>query len=276
MVVLFGTGSLRVNVLQDVLADVCAVHLADHWWQVEASSIASWCAVVVIDALQGSTVFQQLIAFKTRVPSYPLVLVTTKDAENARHLKRVVLEEVLWTCEAPQQVCAVVTGLRGKSHLAGVARELESADHVGRHLRTALVHACTSASPVRSIAVLATAVGRNRCTLAREWRRVVGVRPAVRLEDFLDWVLLLRALEIRAAGRKWSAVATGLDVHPHTLSRIALRVGGASLSVLAGAGLEGLVERFRRDFLSTMLNLAPVTNCDKAIRCASVQKVLVA
>jgi hypothetical protein len=262
MVVLFASTPALGTALHSVLTPSYSVCIADHWWQVEASSPTSWCAVVAIDQLEDSAAFQHLCAFKTRVPAFPVVLVTARDADNARHLKHLVLEEVLWNCEAAAQLRTVVEGMRGRSLFAGLVRELEAAPRLGTHLRTALVYACTSAVPVRSVGTLARAVGRNRCTLAREWRRVMGIRSAPRLEDFLDWVVLLRALELRARGRKWAAVADDADVHPQTLSRIAVRLGGDSLAALAEVGPERLMERFRSALDACIPASAVVTFCD--------------
>ena len=50
-----------------------------------------------------------------------------------------------------------------------------------------------------------------------------------RLEDFLDWVLLIEALTLRPGMQTWGAVAGALDVHQRSLSRSAKRFLGVTL-----------------------------------------------
>ena len=50
-----------------------------------------------------------------------------------------------------------------------------------------------------------------------------------KLEDFVDWLLLLHAVASKSSRNEWDDVASSLDVHPQTLPRIARRNAGFGL-----------------------------------------------
>jgi hypothetical protein len=113
--------------------------------------------------------------------------------------------------------------------------------------------ACGAHRAPVSVAGLAGAVGRDRTTLCRQWRRAAGSRTAASLDRFLQWALLVRALETRACGRKWEAVAAEVGVHPHTLSRMAVRLAGVPLQALAAAGTGAAFQQFLREVVDPLL-----------------------
>jgi hypothetical protein len=49
----------------------------------------------------------------------------------------------------------------------------------------------------------------------------------------LDWLLLLHAVGRKEPTRSWSSVASDLQIHPHTLGRIAARLATRPLRALA-------------------------------------------
>jgi hypothetical protein len=115
----------------------------------------------------------------------------------------------------------------------------------------ALACAFAASPPFRSVAELAAALGCNRRTLWRQWQVVTRPGVGLRLEDVLDWVLLLHAVGLRGARGNWAAVAAQLGVHPHTLVRTAARLTARPLRVLAGRHQVELVREFAARLLDT-------------------------
>ena len=69
------------------------------WDQFERAIPTAACSIVVVEWLPSSPVFLQLTSLKARFPRQPIVLVTSKDADNARALRSVPAEEVVWLLE---------------------------------------------------------------------------------------------------------------------------------------------------------------------------------
>ena len=119
-------------------------------------------------------------------------------------------------------------------------------------LRTALTFACDSERPVHSVKQLAQAVMSNRRTLWHQWRKVVGL-SGLRLQDFLHWVLLLRATGLKSSGHTWQSAAKEVGIHPHTLSRYAKQLTGQFLLELGAAGEEPVLRLFHDRVLRFLL-----------------------
>jgi len=131
-----------------------------------------------------------------------------------------------------------------------LAAELEEAHHLAPTLRSALAAACRSDPPVRSVGELAARAGCHRRTLNHHWSRGLPAGMALRLEDFLGWLLLVRASQLRAR-TGWTEVAGALGVHEHTLARLAKRLAGATLREAARSGPDGIARAME-------LRLAPM------------------
>src|SRR3989475_10841216 len=71
----------------------------DRWDQFERAIPTAACSIVVVEWLPSSPVFLQLTSLKARFPRQPIVLVTSKDADNARALRSVPAAEVVWLSE---------------------------------------------------------------------------------------------------------------------------------------------------------------------------------
>ncbi len=89
---------------------------------------------------------------------------------------------------------------------------------------------------------LAKSLGCDRTTLWYHWR-TVGTSE-LRLEDVIDWFLLLHASGLKTHNRSWENIAHELAVHPHTLGRMADRLVGVPLRVLEAAGQPALLDLF--------------------------------
>ncbi|HEX2209973.1 MAG TPA: hypothetical protein VHG93_20020 [Longimicrobium sp.] len=255
MLVLYSDQPQNLPRLKSALPGDEAVVLAQEWKEIECTAPRSLCSVVMIEWLRGSDAFPRLSAFKHRNPAHPVVLVTRWDPDNARQLKDVRVEEVVWNREIEQELATAVH--RVCTHHANVVRCLavpfEQAEHLPAALRTALAYACRSDVPVRSVKQLAAAVGSNRRTLWYQWCKALGGASDLRLQDFLHWTLLLRAVGRKTPDRTWTAVAEDVGVHAHTLGRFARQLAGRTLSELASEGVPQVVQRFRGRVMELLL-----------------------
>ncbi|HEX8429959.1 MAG TPA: hypothetical protein VF625_01685 [Longimicrobium sp.] len=217
-----------------LLAEQEVVWMTD-WKEMVSNGSAYPCLVVHVEWLPGDPVAAGLGAFRARYPQHRMILVTRWEAENARSLKHVAVDEVVWLREITQQLAPAVSRVcAGRSNpVRCLARPLADAAHLPVALRAALAYACESDRPVSSVQRLASVVDVDRRTLWSQWNRVPGKRAGVRLQDVLHWVLLVRALGRKTPDRRWTEVAAEIGVHPHTLGRFARRYTGRTLPRLA-------------------------------------------
>jgi hypothetical protein len=218
---------------------------ADCWEKLESSLPTSTCAIVVLGWLRGGDLGERRLGgLKERYPLHPIVLVTSKDADNARALRSAGVEEVVWLSEIEAGLWPAVRRARGSGFLQHLIRVVERALLLDPRLLRALRYACRAERPVRSIGQLAAASGCDRRTLWRHWHDAVAARVSLRLEDVLDWLLLLHAVGRKTPCRSWSSVASELQIHPHTLGRIAARLASRPLRSLAATDQLALTLQF--------------------------------
>ncbi|HSU14022.1 hypothetical protein [Longimicrobium sp.] len=136
-----------------------------------------------------------------------------------------------------------------------LAPAIRRAPHLPARLREALALACDEARNIRTVEKLASAAGCDRRTLWTHWKHTVGA--GLRLQDFLHWLLLLRATHRKTAARAWADVADEIGIHPHTLGRLARQLTGSSLRELAARGHGPLEARFQADVIPLVLTPAP-------------------
>lgn len=253
-VALFASEPQHVRQLQSAFSREQLVTVTHDWAHFEVAAPRSACSVVAIDRLRGSAAFSQLIVFKRRYPRHPAVLVTRWDAENARYLKDLVLEEVVWSHEITRELSTAVQ--RARSSAAGLLRSLsptfEEADHLPRLLRRSLTFACQSEQPVRSVKQLAAMLACDRRTLSEQWGESLR-ESKIRLQDFIHWLLLLRALACKRPDQSWERVAVEVGVHPQSLGRWARRLARGSLPELAERGSQDVGRVFCSEVIVPIL-----------------------
>jgi hypothetical protein len=218
----------------------------------ESASLAA-TAVVVMDWLAHDGLVMRLAALRARLPLLPLILVTRRDADNLRLLSRLSIEEVIFSDEVDRALPAAVLRARGAGVPQGYAELLSRHQGLPPRIRKAAAAALQSRQPLTTLEELAAAVDCDRGTLWRSWRRCFEGEPPLRLQDFLNWVLLLRAIEARSGDTSWQVVALRLGVHEHTLGRIARRLTGARLRDLELAGQQFVLDRFEASVLRPLL-----------------------
>ena len=236
-----------------------SVQRTELWSLFTETVAASACAVVMVDWLAGNPVVQRLEALRVQYPHKPLILVTRKDADNVRLLRRVEIEEVVWTEEVEHVLASTVDRTRHTSVFQEIATELEGAHHLPTRLKHAMAHLFRSPNAITTVEELATAMGCDRRTLWRMWRSGIPDNAGLRLQDMLDWNVLLRATVMRMQCSSWVGIATRLAVHEHTLARAAKRLTGMTLRDLASAGSDRLVTIFKERTLAVIVR-PPVTH----------------
>ncbi len=240
----------RVTAVLDGSAPVVST---DRWEQFERAIPTAACSIAVVEWLQKSPVFPRLSSLKARFRLQPIVLVTSKDADNARALRGIPVEEVVWLSEVQGSLGAAVRRANASALLQRTGLAIKQARRLPPALRECLVYACDAEWPVHSVAELATACGRDRRTLWRHWHRAVARHVRLRLEDVVDWLLLLHAVGRKVPSRSWSDVAAELKVHAHTLARVATRLAGRSLKMLAATDQKTLATQFDDQVVTPVL-----------------------
>jgi hypothetical protein len=226
---------------------------AEHWDEFDRVLPFATCAIVVLGWLRGNDLdARRLGSLKERHPLRPMVLVTSKDADNARSLRSMAIDEVVWLSEIDSGLWPAVRRARAsvvRQHLTGA---VDQALLLDRQLQRAMRYACNAERPVRSIGQLAVACGCDRRTLWRHWHQAVSDRAGLRLEDVLDWLLLLYAVGRKTPAHSWSSVAAELQIHPHTLSRIAARLTTRPLRRLTASDQVPLTVQFHGQLIAAL------------------------
>lgn len=242
-----------------VLASRESAIWADCWEELEHEVSSTACAIIVLGWLRDDLGERRLRTLKERYPQRPLVLVTSKDADNARAFRLAGVDEVVWLSEIETGLWPAVRRARGIGYLEPIMRGIERSLLAYPPLQRALGHACRAEPPVRSIGQLAAATGCDRRTLWRHWHGAVAARLPLRLEDVLDWLILLHAVGRKEPSRSWSRVAAELQIHPHTLGRISARLTARPLRMLAAADQLPLTRQFDTQ-IHTALGSGPARN----------------
>ena len=201
-------------------------HAVRDWRELERAAPSAVCSVVLIESLEHADSVDSLRRFRQRHPTHPVVLVTRGSMENARHLRSLMVDEVVWLADVETALAGAVQRASTCGSLQALAAALGGAQHLPRSLRTALIHACLAARPVYSVAELASSAHCDRTTLCLQWRKAAGAGTCMRLVDFLALVLLVHASRRKRAGRRIAEVAGELGVHEHTLRRLTKRLMG--------------------------------------------------
>jgi hypothetical protein len=227
------------------------------WSTFQRSAAKGDSLVVVLSGEVTGEEVERLATLQRRLPYHPLVLAVDRDPENLRRLSPLRVSEMLWTEELVRGLWPTVRRVRADAALRRLARDFDNADWIPARLRQALAAACRATSPVRTIPELAALVGRDRRTIWRLWQSTFGPEPPLRLQDFLDWLLLVHAAALRSSGQRWTAVAQELAVHEHTIARIARRLAGLNLRQVGDAGASEVTRRFDRRAVRPLLGRDP-------------------
>lgn len=253
MIAVYCPEERQVARLYSALAGI-PVQRSETWTLFIEMVAVSACAVVMADWLTGNPAVQRLEALRVQYPNKPLVLVTRKDADNARLLRRVEIEEVVWTEDIEHALGGAIDRARHTSVFEDIAARIEGATQLYGKLRSGLAYVFRSPNPIRTVEALAFTLGCDRRTLWRLWANTKRADAGLRLQDIIDWNLLLHACIRRAQMNSWVGIAAEFGIHEHTLARSAKRLTGLSLRDLAAAGPKGILAMFETRVLLPMLN----------------------
>jgi hypothetical protein len=223
------------------------------WDEFERALAVVGCAVAVIAWRHADPAGWRLWRLKERRPAQRFVLITGREADDGRTLWGAPADQIVRLTDLEVALWPAIRLVTTASSLQRVAGRFESAFRADPLLGAALRRTFTTARPFRSLAELATVCGCNRRTLWRHWHATVGAGLALRLEDVLDWVLLLHAVGRKVPGRSWAWVAGELGVSPHTLTRTAARLADRPLRALAAVDQLGLAGEFDERLVASLL-----------------------
>jgi hypothetical protein len=124
------------------------LHACVNWQEFAAAVEEAASLVVVIPWLGDSAATRHLRGIKRRAPDTPLVVVTSKDAENARMALDLGISDLVWLSELRQQLPRAIDRARQRSYLRRVAGNVEQAIQMPPPLRNAIAAACSGAAPL--------------------------------------------------------------------------------------------------------------------------------
>lgn len=232
-------------ILCELLNPSFSAILCRSWQEFLRRSERAQCSVIECESLTDPNSFRNLFTFCSYPTLRPVVLTTQLSPANAKALKDLCVDEVVGLNEVERELLTAVKRAVNRSLLALVSRDILRSERLPTHLGRALSAACSSPFAIRSQKELALLAQCDRSTLIRQWNLVLANGPS--LKDGIDWLLLLKAFSFHRGGKTWTWVASKLDIDSRTLSSIAKRLTGRSLSRLSE---EQLLTNFRRDILS--------------------------
>ncbi len=163
----------------------------------------------------------------------PIVLLLRAHPHNLGDARTLPVDELLSWDDCPTRLPSTVARLASRLPRRRLAATFRSNPQVPAAIRKALARACASERPPRTVKELAAETGRHRSTLWSQW---TGVRQRtsspLRLQDLIDWILLLCVLEKRHNGQKWLSATLELGIDERTLRRLSNRLTGRSPSQL--------------------------------------------
>ena len=176
-------------------------------------------------------------------PWVPVVLVTDCDPEVAKLLSAARVAAMVWYRDIQTCLMPRLDALRVMSGMLALAATFERSV-MPRALRRSLVYAARQAAtrPVHSVRELAAAVGCSPVTLFQQFAAHADGNTT--LAGFIGGLTVLRAYELRRAGRSWTQVLDGVPIRRATLVRRVRAWPGCTLERLRGIAPDQLFELF--------------------------------
>lgn len=190
-------------------------------------TLPSWCTILVESRLDRATE-GRISSLARLTPHTPILIVVSRRDVACRCPGLTRTNRLVWSTDIERLLLSTVRRARIESVKTAACVAVSLTQHLGPTVRRAALTALRVSQPVRTVSELAMVVGRHRTTLSRDWN-ISQHRGIHRLEDFVDWILLVDALGTKRDGQPWSDVATGLRVHERSLNRTARRLLGMGL-----------------------------------------------
>lgn len=183
-----------------------------------------------------------------------VILVTDDSPANHMRMARVSVDALVWTSAVAVDLPTAISEGRARGLLRKVANAVDAAS-VGMPAltRRAFDIICNSDVPIFTVSSLALEADSTRSTLNRQWRSAVRESAGLRLQDFLHWHLLLRAVAHHGSPFDSTAAARRLGMGRKTLERQAMHLTGYPIEALAAAGHDRVIALFRDRVLRLLL-----------------------
>ena len=158
----------------------------------------------------------------------PLILVTDSEPEAAQRLNGVNTSAIVWFADLETELPPEIEAARGSVPLLRLAEQARKTT-LAPALRTTLEYSLRAATdrPVRGVRELATATGYSPITLSKAFSRWQHGRTT--LSQFLEALVILRAMQLRSSGMNWKRVSPRLGFALETLHRKSKRWTGCTL-----------------------------------------------
>lgn len=210
--------------------------------------------LVVVVLRPGANDLREIAMFRQCFSTTPLVVVTERDADTARRLASYGIDQMVWSSELRGGGLAGAIGHACSAEFFNaLAYRIGACDRVAPLLRTALARAVRQPMPILKVTALAHLVGKRPDTLGRHWRAAIDGNSTFRMEDFLAWIVLMRAAQRKSREGAWHLAAYGVRVDPRTLSRMSVRVSGLTLHEIDEIGFGALARRCADDLERRLL-----------------------
>jgi hypothetical protein len=226
--------------IQALLGPEVAISLHRRWSDFLSASRTASCSIVEAEELTARISRRNLFHFCVYPPLRPLVLITRFDDVNARALKDLCVDEVVWSNHLDRELVSAVRNSQRREFIVVLGDAIRRNERLPRRLADALAGACTSPVPIQSQKELLEFSHAHRTTLFRQWHQIAGEGET--LKTALDWVVLLRAALRHDAGQSWREISEAMGISNRRLSGIAERLAGLNLSELDTPSIE---KRFR-------------------------------
>jgi hypothetical protein len=221
----------RLNAVAEELPEVASVA----GWPMLASLAGAF--LVVAGDLDDAVVYE-LRFLREREPAVPIVLATSLTTDNLLRLATVTVDRVVdirgGAADWREAIAVAVTDAAPTGQRELVAR-LRQATHLPAWLRVGAIRLATAAPPIRSVKALARSLGCSASTLRTHFGRLPSpprlesggrAESRWRLEDLVDWFVLLYYGWPRRAERNTARAAAAATPTKRTLDHMARRLLG--------------------------------------------------
>jgi len=242
MIAVYCQEEALAKTLAGVLADL-PLRLTSDPARFQQSIGDACCVVVALPNLADADWLVCIDRILGHPPRTELVLVTRFKPENAPALLNLrSVSRVVWEGDLEFGLRPAVVRVLGRHVLACPEKAVEDLMKAGIDLGGVLAILGSPRRPPVTVAGLAAATGLSERRFRYLWHR--SISPSASPKQFLDWLLLGKALHLREFERSWVRVAGSLSVKIDTLRAISLRSTGLTLSELEGEGFESYNRRF--------------------------------
>ena len=197
------------------------------------------CAIVVLPDLGQPSLLPWVQSLHGAHPHLGWIVLTRFAPDNVAELLQLRFQpHLVWLAHAEKTLGPAVTNILQSGGLGCLSRTIRDSQGIPPELRDALTRALLLGRPPRTVAGLGRGVGLKERRVRYLWSLHFTHTSSPR--EFIDWVLLARALRLRMIGETWSQVAAKLSTKEDTLRAVCARRVGLSLSELEGRGPEFL------------------------------------